>query len=79
MKFKIRFMQLSDANLLDVGKAALGVMNCLSLSSKLPGFCRPGFNYCICNVLPFPPETLSRREEIPPGATQEDRALTGVK
>lgn len=72
-------MQLPDANLLDVGKAALGVINCLSLSSELAGFCRPRFNYCIHNVLPFPPEIPSRWKETLPGATQKDGALMGVK
>lgn len=47
IKLSIWFMQLPDADLPDVGKAALGVTSCLSLSSELAGFCRPGFNYCI--------------------------------
>lgn len=72
-------MQLPDANLPDVEKAALGVISCLSLSSELAGFCRPGFNYSTQNTLAFPPETPNRMEETPPGTTQKDRALMGVK
>lgn len=72
-------MQLPDANLPDVGKAALEVISCLSLSSELAGFCRPGFNYCIHNTLAFPSETTNGMEETPPGTTQKDRALMGVK
>lgn len=72
-------MQLPDANLPDVGKAALEVISCLSLSSELARFCRPGFNYCIHNTLAFPLETPNGMEETPPGTTQKDRALMGVK
>lgn len=72
-------MQLPDANLPDVGMASLGVISCLSLSSEPAGFCRPGFNYCIHHTLAFPPETSNRMEETPPGTTQKDRVLMGVK
>lgn len=48
---------LADANPLDVGKAALGIINCLSLSSELTGF-----NHCVCKALPSPPEIPSREK-----------------